>query len=111
MGVFAVNITYYRESDMEKFSHQEFFFYDSGSYYDQHTFMGRTNYSVIMRNIQRKMRAEALQPLVSAREMAPTPDGLVRVNMNFANLTDDGVWTNGAGTKVTLTPIGPLPSK
>src|SRR5882757_3807978 len=35
MAIFVVSINYYRDSDMEKFSRQDFFLYESGAYADQ----------------------------------------------------------------------------
>ena len=109
-AVFVVNITYYRESDMEKFSREDFILYESGSYYDQQSFMSRPDYETIMKNLRRKMRAEALRPVSVNRQMAPALPGTVNVNWDFANLTEDGSWTNGIGTNsVTITPIRPAP--
>ncbi|MGA2801799.1 MAG: hypothetical protein ABSE97_05455 [Verrucomicrobiota bacterium] len=108
--VTVVEITYYRESDMKKFSREDFFFNDSGSYYDQQSYMSHPGYATLMKNLQRKMKAEAMRPMDGIRQMPPASPGHVNIVYNFGNLSDDGSWTNTAGTNaVTMTPLGPLP--
>lgn len=107
-AIYVFNITYYRESDMEKFSRREIFLADSGSYYDHKSFMSRPSYQETIKNLERKMRAEALRPMEAAQKMPPASPGHVNVFYDFANLNADGTWTNGGANTVTITPLGPI---
>ena len=62
LALFVVDLTYYRETDMEKFSSEDYFLYDNGTFYDRDGFRSRTNYESMMASLQAKMKWESLNP-------------------------------------------------
>jgi hypothetical protein len=58
-ALYVVNLTYYRETDMERYSTEDYFLFENGVFYDRESFRGRTNYNALMNSLLWKMRCEA----------------------------------------------------
>ena len=59
MSVYVIDTVYYRDSDMEKTSRQDFFLYDSRTEDD---YIGYVMQETIMKNLQTVMRSKSLDP-------------------------------------------------
>lgn len=106
MAVYVVNTVFYRENDMEKFTREDFFLYDSGTFLGYEEFKARNDFAIIMKNLQSKMRAEAIGPTTASSHMSPASQGASKVTFNFGTLAKDGSWTNSVGTNpVSITPL------
>jgi tetratricopeptide (TPR) repeat protein len=87
-ALYVVNLTYYRETDMEQYSAEDYFLFDNGAYYDRESFKGRTNYHSIMDSLLLKMRCEAQVGNNKYRIVDPPPPGMVSFNMNVLNVPE-----------------------
>lgn len=111
LAVYVVSVDFYRENDMEKFSREDFFLYDSGTFHGYADFKARKDFERIMKNLQIKMRAERLKPATANRQMPPALPGAAVVNFNVGNLNEDGSWTNRVGTNpITFVPLQKAPT-
>jgi hypothetical protein len=99
LSIFVVNLTFHRDTDIEKFSRQEVFFYD-GTFHDRAGFSSRTNYLTLMDALRRKMRAEEMVAItnIGNRQTAPAPLGMKKLFGNTITLGKDGRLTNMAQT-------------
>jgi hypothetical protein len=104
--VYVINTTYYRESDMQKFSRDDYIFYDPDGFHSYDDYKTKKDFEVLMKNLQRKIRAEQLRPDTQNFLMSPAQPGACNVYGNFGNLTENGTWTNRFATNVvTFTPV------
>jgi len=71
MGIFVVQLSYYRETDMKKFSSEQIFVYESSGFSDHKTFQQRKDYPTIMHNLRVKMLAEDVERGI--KEMPKNP--------------------------------------
>jgi tetratricopeptide (TPR) repeat protein len=87
-ALYVANLTYYRETDMERYSTEDYFLFENGAYYDRESFKGRTNYNTLMDSLLLKMRFEAQVGNNKYRIVDPPPPGMVSFNMNVLNVPE-----------------------
>jgi tetratricopeptide (TPR) repeat protein len=111
-ALYVVNLTYYRETDMEQYSTEDYFLFENGAYYDRDSFKGRTNYNTLMDSLLLKMRCEAQIGNNKYRIVDPPPPGMVSFNMNVLNVPEAsssewGLVISNWMTKVAADPKNP----
>jgi tetratricopeptide (TPR) repeat protein len=84
----VVNLTYYRETDMERYSTEDYFLFENGVFYDRESFRGRTNYNALMNSLLWKMRCEAQAGSNRYRVVDPPVAGASHVNFNVLNVPE-----------------------
>jgi len=83
-SLYVVNLTYYRETDMERYSTEDYFLFENGAFYDRDSLKRRTNYNTLMDSLMWKMKCEAQGG--SHRVADPPLPGTVHVNFNVAEI-------------------------
>jgi tetratricopeptide (TPR) repeat protein len=87
-ALYVVNLVYYRETDMEQFSTENYFLFEDGAFYDRESFKGRTNYNVLMDSLLLKMQCEAQAGSNIHRVINPPLPGSSVVNFNVLNVPE-----------------------
>jgi len=88
-ALYVVNLTYYRETDMERYSTEDYFLFENGAFYDRNSFKGRTNYNSLMNSLMWKMRCEAQDGSNKFRIIDLPPPGTSSVNGNVLNVPEE----------------------
>jgi len=87
-ALYVVNLTYYRETDMERYSTEDYFLFENGAFYDRESFKGRTNYNSLMDSLLLKMRCEEQGGSNRYRVIDPPLPGASHVNFNVLNVPE-----------------------
>lgn len=89
-ALYVVNLTYYRETDMERFNTEDYFLYYNGLYHNRDSFKTMTNYNSLMDSLLLKMECEAQGGSNKYRIVDPPSPGRVSLNMNMLNIPEIG---------------------
>jgi tetratricopeptide (TPR) repeat protein len=87
-ALYVVNLGYYRETDMERYSTEDYFLFENGAFYDRESFRGRRNYDALMTSLLWKMRFEAQGGSNLYRVTDPPLPGTSHVNVNVLNVPE-----------------------
>lgn len=88
-AIYVVNLTFYRETDMERYSTEDYFLFENGTFYDRASFRSRTNYNTLMESLATKMRCEALGGSNRYRTVDPPLPGSANVNFDLLQIPQD----------------------
>jgi tetratricopeptide (TPR) repeat protein len=89
-ALYVVNFEYYRETDMEHYSAQDYFLFENDAFYDRDSLKGRTNYNALMYSLLYKMKWDAQAGSSSKRVIDPPLPGTSTVNFNILNVPEEG---------------------
>lgn len=108
--LYVVNFTYYRETDIERYSSENYFLFENGKFYDRDSFRGRTNYNALMDSLLWKMKCEAMGGSNMYRIADPPLPGTSHVNFNLSNVpeADSPEWTSIISNKTEKVAANPL---
>jgi hypothetical protein len=87
-ALYVVDLTYYRETDMERYSTEDYFLFENGAFYDRESFKGRTNYNFLMDSLLLKMQCEEQGGSNGYRVVDPPPPGASAVNFNVLKVPE-----------------------
>ena len=87
-ALFVVNLTCYRETDMERYSTEDYFLFENGAFYARESFKSKTNYNSLMDSLLFKMKCEAQAGSNKWSVIDPPLNGTVDVNFNVLNVPE-----------------------